>query len=220
MITRMDHDIGRVLDLLEKKGLAENTLVIFTSDNGPQSRYGNGPNRMTNFFDSNGPLRGIKRDVFEGGVRVPMVAWWPKTVQPGTTDHVSAFQDIMPTFCELAGVQPPEKIDGISMVPTLLGGDSVQKEHDYLYWEFIRMGSRHGGRQGVLDVQHDYKLIRYGRNNDPALYNLQKDPDESRDIAQKRSRITDQIIEYLDSARTRSKLWPKEWLREGWRPRK
>ncbi|QDU56673.1 sulfatase-like hydrolase/transferase [Aeoliella mucimassa] len=107
MITRMDSDIGKLLDVLRTTGRASNTLVIFSGDNGPQSNYEKGPNTMTKFFDSNGPLRGIKRDVFEGGVRVPMIAWQPGVVSPGRSDHVSGFQDIMPTYCELAGVDPP-----------------------------------------------------------------------------------------------------------------
>ncbi len=222
MITRMDRDIGRLLELLEEKGLAANTLVIFTSDNGPQSSYGKGPNAMTEFFDSNGPLRGIKRDVLEGGVRVPMIAWQPGTVRPGRSDHVSGFQDMMPTFCELAGVEPPKGIDGISIVPTLRNKPAEQKRHDMLYWEFIRMlpNGTAGGRQGVLYVEENVKAVRYGTKGSLMLYDLDDDLDESEDIADRASALTRRLERYLNEARTESELWPHEMLVEGWAPGK
>jgi len=131
MVTVLDDYVGAVLDALEEQGLAENTLVIFTSDNGPHGEGGHQPR----FFDSTGPLRGMKRDLYEGGVRVPMIAAWPGRIAPGTTtDHVSAFWDVLPTAAAVAGVDAPAGTDGVSMLPTLLG-EPGQVQHDYLYWE-------------------------------------------------------------------------------------
>ena len=219
MITRMDRDIGKLLDRIKANGLAENTLVIFSSDNGPQSAYQNGANAMTRFFDSNGPLRGIKRDVLEGGVRVPMIAWWPKTIEPGRTGHVSGFQDIMPTFCELVGVDPPKGIDGISMLPTLRGQTGQQQQHTYLYWEFIRMthgGGSGGARQAVLDVTENVKAVRYGLDDPVALYDLGNDLGETKDISGTRPDLARVLEKYMDEARSESELWPRTMLQKGW----
>lgn len=220
MITRMDRDIGTLLELIKANGIAENTLVVFSSDNGPQSSYGSGPNKMTEFFDSNGRLRGIKRDVFEGGLRVPMIAWWPGTITPGHSNHISAFQDIMPSFCDLAGVSPPEGIDGISMLPTLKGAEHVQAKHDYLYWEFIRMVGHEtrGGRQAVLHVEENVKGIRYGTENPLALYRLNEDPGESNNVCGQSPVLTGQLERFMNTARSESKLWPRRMLEEGWAP--
>src|SRR5699024_4703119 len=141
MVTLLDRYVGQLLAKLREQEIGQNTLVIFTSDNGPHTEGGHDPA----FFDSNGPLRGVKRDLYEGGIRVPMMAWWPGTVPAGTTsDHISAFQDIMPTVAELAGRQTPPNTDGISLVPTLTG-QGTQQQHDYLYWEF----PARGGKQAV-----------------------------------------------------------------------
>lgn len=220
MITRMDRDIGSLFEVLKANGIAEDTLVIFSSDNGPQSSYGTGPNAMTEFFDSNGQLRGIKRDVLEGGVRVPMIAWWPGTIAPGHSDHISGFQDIMPTFCELAGVSPPPGIDGVSMLPTLYGEDHAQVQHDYLYWEFIRMEENRtsGARQAVLDVSENVKGIRYGTEDSLAVYQLDKDLAESEDVCRSRPELTAALEKYMDESRTESKLWPRTMLKKGWKP--
>ncbi|MFQ5811206.1 MAG: arylsulfatase, partial [Armatimonadota bacterium] len=139
MITRMDRDIGRVFALLKELGLDEDTLVMFSSDNGPCAAGG----QDYQFFESQGPLRGIKRDLYEGGIRVPTIARWPGKIEAGAvSEHVSAFWDVLPTFAELAGGEPPADIDGISMAPTLLGRSDEQKQHEYLYWE-------HKGAQAV-----------------------------------------------------------------------
>lgn len=220
MVTRMDRDIGRILAVLQAKGVAENTLVIFSSDNGPQTTYGSGPSEMTRFFDSNGPLRGIKRDVFEGGVRVPMIAWQPGTIRAGRTGHVSGFQDIMPTFCELAGVHPPAGIDGISLVPTLHGKPNRQECHEFLYWEFIRMvGSEtRGAHQGMLNVAENVKAVRYGADDAVALYELNSDLGESLDISRDRPELTGMLKRLMNESRTESKLWPRTMLNKGWEP--
>jgi len=131
MISRMDRSIGQILDLLAELKLAENTLVIFSSDNGPSSEGG----QSLEFFNSTGPLSGAKRSMREGGIRVPTIAHWPGKIQPGrTSDHPSAFWDFLSTACEVAGVEPPVDIDGISYLPELLGQSEAQKKHEYLYW--------------------------------------------------------------------------------------
>jgi arylsulfatase A len=143
MISRMDRDVGKLLTKLEEVGIDRDTLVIFTSDNGAHQEGGAAPY----FFGSSGPLRGLKRDLYEGGIRVPLIARWPGKIKPGSTsDHVSASWDILPTCAELAGVDAPEEIDGLSMVPTLLGRPRDQEKHESLYWEFkekhaVRMGN-------------------------------------------------------------------------------
>ena len=151
MVTLLDKQVGEVLDKLKTLGLDQNTLVIFSSDNGPHLEGGADPD----YFDSNGRLRGYKRDVYEGGIREPMIARWPGKIQPASqTDLISAFWDVMPTVADLAGVQAPEQIDGISFLPTLLGQRN-QKKHNYLYWEFHEQG----GRQAIR--KEDWKLVRY-----------------------------------------------------------
>lgn len=208
MVTRMDRDIGKILTQLKENGLAENTLVIFTSDNGPQSSYGQGENEMTRFFDSNGSLRGIKRDVLEGGVRVPYIAWWPGRIKPGKSEIVTAFQDFMPTACELAGIKPPDSIDGISMAPLLFGSFENFIGHKKLYWEFVRMGSETGSRQGVLDVPENIKAVRYGTKGDIRLYLLDNDESETTDVSKQYPALSRKMKIYMDTVRTESKLWP------------
>ncbi|HXK59904.1 MAG TPA: arylsulfatase, partial [Acidobacteriota bacterium] len=149
MITRMDRDVGRILDALKARGVDRNTLVIFASDNGPHREGGHDPN----FFSSSGPLRGIKRDLYEGGIRVPALAWWPGTIRGGqVSDQVWAFWDVLPTLAELAGVQAPSGLDGRSIVPALLGKELPQ--HEFLYWEF------HEGRFAQAVRFGDWKAVR------------------------------------------------------------
>ena len=134
MVTLLDQQVGEVVAKLKELGLEKNTIIIFTSDNGPHLEGGADPD----YFDSNGPLKGYKRDLYEGGIRVPMIACWPDKIAAGSkSDHVSAFWDVMPTVAELAGVKSPQKIDGISFLPTLLG-KSGQKVHKSMYWELDR----------------------------------------------------------------------------------
>jgi len=203
MITRMDRDIGRLLDSLKKSGLDENTVVIFTSDNGPHKEGGSDPE----FFDSNGPLRGIKRDLYEGGIRVPMIARWPGKIKPGSvSNHVSAFWDFLPTCAELAGVKPPKDIDGISMVPTLMGQPRKQKKHRFLYWEFHEQGKKQAVRMG------NYKAVRlnihYKPNAPMELYDLKTDIGEQHNIADQHPEVIAKIKAYLKTARTESPKWP------------
>ncbi|UCH64009.1 MAG: arylsulfatase [Fidelibacterota bacterium] len=194
MITRMDRDIGRLLAKIRELGLDEETLVIFTSDNGPHREGGNNPE----FNDSNGRLRGIKRDLYEGGIRVPLITRWPGKIKPGQeSDHASAFWDFMPTACEIAGVRPPEGIDGLSYLPVLLGGE--QKEHEFLYWEFK---SKQAVRMG------DWKGIRSGTKGELELYDLKNDISEDNDIAGQHPDVVARIETYLITARTDSEFWP------------
>jgi arylsulfatase A-like enzyme len=203
MITRMDGDIGRLLDLLQSLGLDEKTLVLFSSDNGPHKEGGADPN----FFDSNGPLRGNKRDMYEGGIRVPLIARWPGRIAPGSgTSHVGAFWDFLPTCCELAGTAPPEDIDGVSFLPTLLNRPDRQKGHPYLYWEFHEQGKKQAVRMGR------WKGIRLNVAKNPdgpiELYDLKTDPGEEEDIAVDHPEVVRKIAELMKTARTPSDHWP------------
>jgi len=202
MVSRMDRDVGRLLDLLRERGIAENTIVFFTSDNGPHKEGGHDPE----FFDSNGPLRGLKRDLYEGGIRVPMIAWWPGKVAAGSvTEHVSAFWDFLPTCAELAGVESVAGVDGLSMAPTLLGEVERQAEHEYLYWEFYEQGGkqalRWGDWKGVrLDVRRD-------REGPIELYDLSEDLGESNDVASQHPRVVKRIEQMMREARTKSEAF-------------
>ena len=193
MVTYLDHSVGQVLDKLRELQLAENTLVIFSSDNGPMSEGG----WHRNNFDSDGPLRGGKRDLYEGGIRVPTIAWWPGTITAGrVTDHVSAFWDFMPTACELAGINPPEGIDGVSYAPTLL--DRPQLQHDYLYWEFYERGGKQAVRHG------DWKGVRLNVGKDRQgpleVYNLADDLAESNNVAAENPEVARRLAEIMAEA--------------------
>ncbi|WP_372797186.1 arylsulfatase [Pontiella sp.] len=201
MITLLDDQVGEIVALTEKLGIADNTLIIFTSDNGAHQEGGADPK----FFDSNGPYRGHKRDLFDGGVHVPMMAYWPGTVAAGSeSDHLSAFWDMVPTFNELAGVPVPENTDGISMVSTLLGRGE-QPEHKYLYWEFHERGGRIAVRMGK------WKGVRYDVLKDPnapmKLFNLDVDPGEQTNVAAEHPEVVEQIMGFMKKARTDSEIF-------------
>jgi arylsulfatase A-like enzyme len=201
MVSRLDHHVGEILSLVKELGLDENTLVIFTSDNGPHQEAGADPD----FFESRGPLKGYKRDLYEGGIRVPHIARWPGKIEGGsTTDHVSAFWDLKSTLAEITGRAIPENTDGISFLPTLLG-TSGQKEHDYLYWEF----HERGGRQALR--KDDWKLVRYNvlnpRKTTTELYNLNEDISESINVASEYPELTDELLELMSNARVPSELF-------------
>ncbi len=202
MITRMDRDIGELLKTLQELGIEKNTLVMFSSDNGPHREGENDPD----FFNSNGPLRGIKRDLYEGGIRVPLIARWPGTIPANTTsDLPSAFWDMMPTFVELTDVAAPQDTDGISMVPTLLGNFDHQKKHEFLYWEF------HEGQASSQAVRMGkWKAVRHDPNSPLELYNLEQDIGEENNIADEHPDIVSRIEEYLRTARSESEVWPLE----------
>lgn len=177
MVERTDRYVGEVMKKLEDLGLSENTIVIFTSDNGAHFEGGADPE----FFDSNGPFRGLKRDLYEGGIRVPLIVKWPGKVKPGSkSDHASAFWDWLPTFAEIIGQKSPEEIDGISFLPALLGKGG-QATHDHLYWEFHELGGRQAIRQG------NWKLVKYqvkdASKTTVELFDLSSDPGESKNLA-------------------------------------
>lgn len=197
MITRMDREIGRIMALVKELGLDENTLVIFTSDNGPTFNGGTD----SAFFNSAGPLRGLKASVYEGGIRVPMIARWPVKIRPGSqSDHISAFWDFLPTFTELAGVEAPSDIDGISLLPTLLGQPGKQKQHEYLYWEF---------RQRMQAVQlGDWKAVRLTPGENIELYNLRLDIGEQNDVSDANPEIVARMAEIMKTGRTESEHFP------------
>lgn len=194
MITRMDVHIGRILDRLDDLGLTENTLVIFTSDNG--TTYTGGVD--AEYFDSTAGLRGLKGSVYEGGVRVPFIARWPGHIEPGSeSDHVSAFWDMMPTFAEVAGTTAPEDIDGVSMLPSLTGA-ADQAQHDYLYWEY------HGLWNGAQAVRMGrWKGVRLGGHDDVdapiELYDLEADRAETTDVSSEYPEIVARIREIMFS---------------------
>jgi len=198
MITRLDADIGTLLAQLQKLNLEKNTLVIFTSDNGPHREGGNQPE----FFRSSGPLRGIKRDLYEGGIRVPLIMRWPEQIRPGTvSDHICAFWDFLPTACDLAGVPIPSPCDGISLAP-LLTGQGTQRTHEFLYWEFHEGGFRQAVRHGR------WKALRHAPHLPLELYDLHTDPGEARNIATEHPDIIARIENYLKTARTDSREFP------------
>jgi arylsulfatase A-like enzyme len=203
MITRMDRDIGRLMAQLKKLGLDENTVVMFSSDNGPHKEGGADPT----FFNSAGPLQGYKRALYEGGIRVPMIARWPGRIKAGSTsNHASAFWDFLPTCCELVGEKAPEGIDGISMVPTFLGQSRKQKKHEFLYWEFHEQGKRQAVRMG------NWKGVRQNvakKPNGPIeLYNLKDDIGEKNNVADRHPEVAAKIERYMKAARTPSEHWP------------
>ena len=197
MITRLDRGVGRLLRKLTELGIDENTVVFFTSDNGPHREGGADPE----FFDSNGPLRGIKRDLYEGGIRVPLVVRWPGRIEAGAvTDHVSAFWDFMPTFATLSGGRASADSDGLCMVPTLLGAPGKQRRHRFLYWEFHERGSTQAVRFGR------WKAVR-SAGGPLELYDLQNDIGETDNVADRHPEVVAKIEEYLSRARTESEFW-------------
>ena len=215
MVSRMDRDIGRLFAKLKQLQMDENTVVFFTSDNGPHREGGVGHG----FFNSSGPLRGMKRDLYEGGIRVPMLARWPGRIQAGSvSDHISAFWDFLPTACQLAGANLPNGIDGISYLPELLG--KKQKQHEYLYWEFFSYNWR--WKKGQKDPprnrfetqavrMENWKGIRLNVCKNPngpiELYNLKNDIGEKYNIADKHPEVIAKIERYLKTTRTPSKYF-------------
>lgn len=204
MVTRLDTYVGQVIDKLKEKGFDKNTLVIFTSDNGPHTEGGGDPD----YFNTEKLLQGTKRSTHEGGIRVPFIAWWPGQVEAGVkNDHQLAFYDLMPTFCDIAGIDnyiqryrnprlANDYFDGLSFAPTLLG-KGEQAKHEFLYWEFhetnmmaLRMG--------------DYKLVV--KNGNCSLYNLSTDLHEDYNIAAQHPDIVKQMKEIINREHTDSPI--------------
>lgn len=201
MITYLDAQVGTLLDTVRDAGLDEQTIVFFTSDNGATFDIGGAP---TAFFDSNGPLRGHKTQVYEGGIRVPMIVRWPGRVARGTTsDHLSANWDMWATFSDLTGAPVREKTDGISMLPAVLGRPD-RREHDFLYWEFHSQGSSQAVRMGR------WKGVRSNAKAKPdgpiELYDLDTDLAETTDVSSKHPEIVRRIVEIMRDSHTPSKL--------------
>lgn len=199
MITRMDRDIGKIIELLNELQLDDNTIIIFTSDNGPT--YGGIGGSDTEYFESNKPFSGLKGSVYEGGIRVPMIVWWPgKTTAGSVSGHVSAFQDILPTLLEIVGGPEPQNLDGISFLPTLF--NSEQPEHEYLYWEFPAYGGQQAIRMGK------WKALRKNLKKDTKapieLYDLEIDVAELHDMADQHPELIKEIENILQTARTPS----------------
>jgi arylsulfatase A len=196
MIQRMDRDIGSLLDLLAERKLDRSTLVMFISDNGPHQEGGADPA----FFKSSGGLRGIKRDLYDGGIRVPNLARWTGTIPRGVRDHAWAHWDVLPTLAELAGAKAPAGIDGKSMAATLKGGR--QEPHEFMYWEFHERGFQQAVRMG------EWKAVRLKKDAPLELYDLPDDPTEQRNIAERHPDVVAKIEKYLATARTESARWP------------
>jgi len=197
MITRMDRDIARLTALLTDHEIDTRTLIMFISDNGPHREGGADPV----FFKSAGGLRGLKRDLYEGGIRVPMIARWPGTIPAGRlSGHVWAHWDMLPTLTELAGAKTPPGLDGVSMTRALEG--RRQATHDFLYWEFHERGFQQAVRMG------QWKAVRLAWTAPLELYDLSRDPHEERDVAAANPGVIAKIERYLRSARTESARWP------------
>ena len=196
MVTSLDADVGRVLDALRKAGVENDTLVFFTSDNGAGFREG------LELFHSTGPLRGAKGDVYEGGIRAPMIARWPGKIRPGShSRQVWAFWDFLPTAAEIAGAATPAGLDGISIAPTLMGRKQTA-QHDFLYWEAFKDGFQQAARMG------DWKGVRNSLGGPLEVYNLTEDIGESRDVAAARPDIAGKLEAYLQTARTEAEDYP------------
>lgn len=202
MVTRMDRTIGLVVDKIKELGLAENTLIIFTSDNGPTHNAGGAD---SDFFNSAGHLRGLKGSVYEGGIRAPFFAYWPGHIEPGSRcDTPFYFPDVMPTFCELAGAKVPDDIDGVSLVPTLLGKPG-QKTHQALYWEFPGYGGQQAVRVG------NWKAVRQSLGRGvikTELYDLMSDPGEQNDLATLHPEIVARLEQVMKDSRTPNEVFP------------
>ncbi len=204
MISRLDGYVGRMLSALQEAGIADNTLVLFTSDNGPH----NESNHDIKRFNPSGPYTGIKRSLTDGGIRVPLIAWWPNIIKPNTrTDQVAYFGDWMATASELASIKIPAGLDSISLVPTLFGDSAKQSQHEFLYWEF-----HEGGFKQAALYQGRWKGIRKGSPNAPvALFDQSSDIGEKTDVADAHPDIAAKISEYLKTARTESVDWKQIW---------
>lgn len=203
MVSQLDHYVGEILAELKSLGIDERTLVIFTSDNGPHREGGADPD----FFKSYGPLKGFKRDVYEGGIRVPFIVRYPGKVEAGRSSHISAFWDMMPTFAGLTGTKLPDSVttDGISMLPVLFG-ESERQEHDYLYWEFHEQGGRVAVRKG------NWKAVllnaKQGLDQPIELYDLSNDIHEDHNLADQYPDVTEEMREVMRNAHSESALFP------------
>jgi arylsulfatase A-like enzyme len=198
MITRMDNDIGALMARLNQLDIGEDTVVFFTSDNGPHKEGGADPA----FFNSSGPLRGYKRDLYEGGIRVPMIVRWPGRIEAGSVSNLPwGFQDFLPTACAIAETEAPDNIDGISVLPALLGKSDQQKKHDHLYWEFHEGGFKQAVRM------ENWKAVRPKTDAPIEIYNLAEDIGEKNNLADKHPERVKKAEALFASERTESEHW-------------
>lgn len=203
MISRMSRDIGVIVDLIKKLGLEKNTLIMFNSDNGAHGKAG-----TLDFFKPSGNLKGIKRTMYEGGLRSPMVAYWPGKINAGTkNDHLSAFWDMLPTFSELTGEPIVGNSDGISMLPTLLGKNLFQKKHEYLYWELYEgrpnSAVRYGKWKGVVRDRRE--------GNEIQLFNIEIDESEINNVAKQNPEIVLEIQSIMEKSHEKNPFWDKDF---------
>ena len=216
MITRLDRDVGRIMATLAELGLEDDTIVFFTSDNGAAT-----PLWDDDYFGSTGGLRGHKQNFYEGGIRTPFIARWPDKIPRGVSEHLTAFYDFLPTAAELAGAQTPEGLDGISIVPTLLGAGAAGREqatHEFLYWELPRYDAQtatfrdEAPRQAVR--MGEWKVVRPEPDGELELYNLREDPAETSNVASAHPEVMAKIETYLQTARSEPR--PQEQPQHGW----
>jgi arylsulfatase A-like enzyme len=201
MVSLLDNQVGEIVQKLKDLNIYENTIIVFTSDNGPHREGGADPD----FFDSNGKYRGYKRDLYEGGIRVPMIVSWPDKIEKGqTTDHISAFWDVFPTFAEVADAKVPENIDGISFLPELIGEE--QKEHESLYWEFHEQGGKKAVRKGK------WKAVMLNCFNEDKttfeLYDLSIDPSEENNIASENPKVAKELMDIMEKEHVENEDFP------------
>ena len=200
MITRMDKDVGRIMAVLKEVGIDDDTIVFFCSDNGAEGK----PKQWADLFDSWGPMRGKKSSLYEGGIRTPLIVRWPGHVPVGkVSDAVWYFADVLPTFADIGGAAAPGGIDGVSVLPSLLG-EKQNLEDRFLYWE------RPGQRLSQAVRWGNYKAMRSARTGSLELYDLERDPSEKKNIAAEQPEVVPRIEDYLKTARTDSPNWPIE----------
>lgn len=202
MVGILDRQVGEIVAMLDSLQIRDKTLIVFSSDNGPHTEGGADPD----YFNSNAHFRGYKRDLYEGGIRVPAIFNWPGTISPGRTAHLSAFWDVYPTVMELTGARkPPHAIDGLSLLPTLLGNKKDQKQHEHLYWEFHELGGRIALRKG------DFKLVCYDvlkpGLTKMELFNIATDPSESNDLSQQYPQKVKELFSIAQRERVPSEIF-------------
>ncbi len=202
MMYILDRQVGEIMEKVKASGIEKNTVIVFTSDNGPHQEGGADPV----YFNSNGDLKGFKRDLYEGGIRVPMIVKWPGKIKANSkTDHISAFWDVLPTFSDVLEANIPKNIDGISFLPTLLNNTEKQEKHEYLYWEFHEKG----GRQAVR--KDNWKAVKYDVLKNPdaplELYDLSKDIGEENNVANEYPEIVKEMKLIIRRARTPSSIF-------------
>ncbi len=204
MISYLDTQVGVILNKLKALGIDDNTLIVFTSDNGPEKKQFAGYD--TTYFRSSGPYRGFKRDETDGGIRVPFIARWPGKIKPASVSaHVGYFGDVLSTFMELISEPAPAGLDSLSFLPTLLGHPTAQSNHTYLYWEY------HGGAASTQAALLDgrWKIIRQTRCEAPLeVYDMEKDIGENSNLATSEPALTTKLSDYLKTARDNAPNWP------------